>query len=126
MVDKEGIDTKKQAMEAYIAAREVEIDETSKVAEHDVVSSALIDKVVISFSIGKILDSKSILNKSYLFPPLFCCIQVDTLLHNLEKEIDTVDAVIGDRWRLLDRFVISHHLVEFSPCSLNTHVYVNM
>lgn len=64
MVDKEGIDTKKQAMEAYIAAREVESDETSKVAEHDVVSSALIDKVVISFSIGKILDSKSILNKS--------------------------------------------------------------
>lgn len=63
MVDKEGIDTKKQAMEAYIAAREVESDETSKVAEHDV-SSALIDKVVISFSIGKILDSKSILNKS--------------------------------------------------------------
>ncbi|KAI6699054.1 hypothetical protein NL676_019173 [Syzygium grande] len=29
--------------------------------------------------------------------------RVDAMLQNLEKEIDTVDAVIGDRWRLLDR-----------------------
>lgn len=29
--------------------------------------------------------------------------KVDAMLQNLEKEIDTVDAVIGDRWRLLDR-----------------------
>lgn len=27
------------------------------------------------------------------------------MLHKLEKEIDDVDAKIGDRWRLLDRFV---------------------
>lgn len=29
--------------------------------------------------------------------------RVDAMLQNLEKEIDDVDAVIGDRWRLLDR-----------------------
>ncbi|KAL5851090.1 hypothetical protein ACOSQ3_006208 [Xanthoceras sorbifolium] len=29
--------------------------------------------------------------------------KVDAMLHNLEKEIDDVDAIIGDRWRLLDR-----------------------
>lgn len=28
------------------------------------------------------------------------------MLQNLEQEIDDVDAKIGDRWRLLDRFVI--------------------
>lgn len=27
------------------------------------------------------------------------------MLHKLEKEIDDVDAKIGDRWRLLDRSV---------------------
>ena len=32
-------------------------------------------------------------------------LQVDAMLHKLEKEIDDVDAKIGDRWRLLDRFV---------------------
>lgn len=31
--------------------------------------------------------------------------QVDTMLQKLEKEIDDVDAKIGDRWRLLDRCV---------------------
>lgn len=29
--------------------------------------------------------------------------RVDAMLQNLEKEIDDVDAKIGDRWRLLDR-----------------------
>ncbi|KAI9196421.1 hypothetical protein LWI28_023789 [Acer negundo] len=29
--------------------------------------------------------------------------KVDAMLHNLEKEIDDVDAIIGDRWQLLDR-----------------------
>ncbi|OVA16553.1 EF-hand domain [Macleaya cordata] len=29
--------------------------------------------------------------------------RVDTIIQNLEKEIDDVDAKIGDRWRLLDR-----------------------
>ncbi|KAM1046391.1 hypothetical protein ACFX13_026474 [Malus domestica] len=29
--------------------------------------------------------------------------KVDSMLHKLEKEIDDVDAQIGDRWRLLDR-----------------------
>lgn len=36
----------------------------------------------------------------YLF---FCVSQVDAMLQNLEKEIDDVDAHIGDRWQLLDR-----------------------
>lgn len=27
------------------------------------------------------------------------------MLQKLEKEIDDVDATIGDRWRLLDRYV---------------------
>uniref|UniRef100_A0A2N9FDC1 Uncharacterized protein n=1 Tax=Fagus sylvatica TaxID=28930 RepID=A0A2N9FDC1_FAGSY len=31
--------------------------------------------------------------------------RVDAMPHKLEKEIDDVDAKIGDRWRLLDRFV---------------------
>lgn len=31
--------------------------------------------------------------------------QVDAMLQKLEKEIDDVDAKIGDRWRLLDRSV---------------------
>lgn len=35
----------------------------------------------------------------------FCFFQVDALLQKLEKEIDDVDAKIGDRWRLLDRYV---------------------
>ncbi|KAB5548520.1 hypothetical protein DKX38_011926 [Salix brachista] len=29
--------------------------------------------------------------------------RVDSMLHNLEKEIDDVDAKIGDHWRILDR-----------------------
>lgn len=33
-------------------------------------------------------------------------LQVDAMLQNLEKEIDDVDAKIGDRWQLLDRYLI--------------------
>lgn len=33
-------------------------------------------------------------------------LQVDAMLQNLEKEIDDVDAIIGDRWKLLDRYII--------------------
>lgn len=32
--------------------------------------------------------------------------QVDAMLQNLEKEIDDVDAKIGDRWQLLDRWLM--------------------
>lgn len=38
----------------------------------------------------------------------FCFFQVDAMLQKLEKEIDDVDAKIGDRWRLLDRYVWSY------------------
>jgi len=34
----------------------------------------------------------------------FYCIQVDAMLQELEKEIDDVDAQIGNRWQLLDRY----------------------
>ncbi|KAK8691342.1 hypothetical protein V6N13_074853 [Hibiscus sabdariffa] len=32
--------------------------------------------------------------------------RVDAMLQKLENEIDDVDAKIGDRWRLLDRFML--------------------
>ncbi|KAH9782694.1 Leucine zipper-EF-hand-containing transmembrane protein 1 [Citrus sinensis] len=69
-VEKEGTDGEKDAIKAYIAARE-ESDHATEVAEGDDVSSALVEKV-------------------------------DAMLQNLEKEIDDVDAIIGDRWKLLD------------------------
>lgn len=34
---------------------------------------------------------------------LFATLQVDALLQELEKEIDDVDAKIGNRWQILDR-----------------------
>lgn len=37
---------------------------------------------------------------------VFFMLQVDAMLQNLEKEIDDVDAKIGDRWQLLDRYLI--------------------
>lgn len=38
-------------------------------------------------------------------PPVITTQQVDVMLQKLEKEIDDVDAKIGNRWRLLDRYV---------------------
>lgn len=35
----------------------------------------------------------------------FCFFQVDAMLQKLEKEIDYVDAKIGDCWQVLDRYV---------------------
>ncbi|CAI9288164.1 unnamed protein product [Lactuca saligna] len=73
MMEKEGIDSRKEAMEAYRAARmESEDSTTDEQPVADEVSSALINRV-------------------------------DAMLQNLEKEIDDVDAKIGDRWRVLDR-----------------------
>nr|GMD85371.1 mitochondrial proton/calcium exchanger protein-like isoform X1 [Ipomoea batatas] len=71
MVDKEGTDREVDARKAYKAAHG-ENDQMSEVTAHDVVSSALVDKV-------------------------------DAMLQNLEREIDDVDAKIGDRWQILDR-----------------------
>ncbi|KAK6772916.1 hypothetical protein RDI58_028154 [Solanum bulbocastanum] len=68
MVDEEGTVGEVDAMKAYRAAH----DENDHAAEHDEVSSALIDKV-------------------------------DSMLQNLEKEIDDVDAKIGNHWQILDR-----------------------
>ncbi|KAL4590954.1 hypothetical protein LXL04_003901 [Taraxacum kok-saghyz] len=71
MMEKEGIDTGKEATEAYKAAR-MESENSTDEAVAEEVSSALINRV-------------------------------DAMLQNLEKEIDDVDAKIGDRWRVLDR-----------------------
>ncbi|XP_055813144.1 uncharacterized protein LOC129882736 [Solanum dulcamara] len=68
MVDEDGTVGEVDAIKAYRAAH----DENDHAAEHDEVSSALIDKV-------------------------------DSMLQNLEKEIDDVDAKIGNHWRILDR-----------------------
>ena len=38
-----------------------------------------------------------------IFVSIFVTLQVDAMLQKLEKEIDDVDAKIGDRWRFLDR-----------------------
>ncbi|KAJ8774833.1 hypothetical protein K2173_017279 [Erythroxylum novogranatense] len=71
MVEKEGTEDGKEAIKAYIAARE-DTDRSFEADERDEISSALIEKV-------------------------------DTMLQTLEREIDDVDAKIGDQWRLLDR-----------------------
>ncbi|KAL6504131.1 hypothetical protein OROGR_026054 [Orobanche gracilis] len=71
MVDKDAIDGEVEAMKAYKAARD-ESEDGAELSEHNMVSSALRDKV-------------------------------DAMLQNLEKEIDDVDAKIGDHWRILDR-----------------------
>lgn len=44
--------------------------------------------------------------------------QVDAMLQNLEKEIDDVDAKIGDHWRVLDRWV-KFLWVFFMCCKLS-------
>ncbi|KAL0432866.1 UNVERIFIED_CONTAM: Mitochondrial proton/calcium exchanger protein [Sesamum latifolium] len=71
MVDKDVTDSELEAMKAYKAARD-ESEDGAEVPKHNMVSSALIDRV-------------------------------DAMLQNLEKEIDDVDAKIGDQWRILDR-----------------------
>lgn len=43
-------------------------------------------------------------------PPVITTQQVDVMLQKLEKEIDDVDAKIGNRWRLLDRYVYRSQL----------------
>lgn len=40
------------------------------------------------------------------------------MLQKLEKEIDDVDAKIGDRWRLLDRYAI-----KISICLVRSFSY---
>lgn len=52
--------------------------------------------------------SCSWLEISYLLANVF---QVDSMLQNLEKEIDDVDAKIGDHWRILDRWIAVFRLV---------------
>lgn len=43
------------------------------------------------------------------------------MLQKLEKEIDDVDAKIGDRWRLLDRYVCTETLIIWTTnCTQGT------
>lgn len=45
--------------------------------------------------------------------------KVDGMLQNLEKEIDDVDAKIGDHWRILDRcsnVLFLFIMLSFLPC----------
>lgn len=44
--------------------------------------------------------------------------RIIAMLQKLEKEIDDVDAKIGDRLRLLDRYVIEYVNVPSDPSSL--------
>lgn len=50
------------------------------------------------------------------------------MLHKLEKEIDDVDAKIGDRWRLLDRFYSRRFLIwcefHFRENRVNITIYM--
>ncbi|XP_059435949.1 uncharacterized protein LOC132168883 [Corylus avellana] len=73
VVEKEGTDGEEEAKRAYKAAREEESDHAA--------TETGVGHKVSSALIGR----------------------VDAMLHKLEKEIDDVDAKIGDRWRLLDR-----------------------
>lgn len=130
MVEKEGTD-EGEAMKAYKAVRD-ESDQDPDVAERNEVSSALIDRVSISIFLSKHLLIFPILAhygwyilkhpKIYLFMSYFI-LQVDAMLQNLEKEIDDVDAKIGDRWRLLDRFVIIYVLVFWDAKVLYPRVW---
>ncbi|GFZ11274.1 LETM1-like protein [Actinidia rufa] len=81
MAEKEGTEGEEETKKAYRAARE-DSDHGVERAVGDSVSSALIDRV----------RSSSV-----------TVVPVDAMLQKLEKEIDDVDAKIGDRWRLLDR-----------------------
>lgn len=49
-----------------------------------------------------LLYASALFNKWHL-----CIFQVDAMLHKLEKELDDVDLKIGDRWRILDRYIPS-------------------
>lgn len=98
MVEKEGTAGEKDAIKAYMAARE-ESDHPSEVAEGDEVSSALVEKVSSSVTLFLVMSTSDVNCSSECLVML----QVDKMLQNLEKEIDDVDAIIGDRWKLLDR-----------------------
>lgn len=121
MVEKDGKEGEEEAKKAYRAARE----ETDQDAEKDVdekVSSALINRVhIFRYSYVMISANRyhsvvnllfiSYLHQRYNTYNMYLNVtvhsifkfQVDAMLQKLEKEIDDVDAKIGDRWRLLDR-----------------------
>ncbi|CAN0923081.1 Mitochondrial proton/calcium exchanger protein [Linum grandiflorum] len=73
MIDSEGIEDEKAAMKAYRAAKDEKVQKQEEKEEED-------DEV-----------SSALIDR------------VDAMLQKLEKEIDDVDAEIGDRFRLLDR-----------------------
>ncbi|GAQ85898.1 hypothetical protein KFL_002600060 [Klebsormidium nitens] len=74
MVEKEGTDGEEEAKRLFFEAKK-EVDRAAHEGEED----------------GGAGPSQALIKR------------VDSLLHKLEKEIDDVDAKIGDRWRILDR-----------------------
>nr|POE91298.1 hypothetical protein CFP56_60966 [Quercus suber] len=74
MVEKEGTDGEKDVMKAYRAAAAAREESDNA------------DEVAEGEEVSSALIER-----------------VDAMLQNLEREIDDVDAKIGDRWRLLDR-----------------------
>lgn len=127
MVEKEGTGSEKGALKAYKAARE-ESENATEVTEGNEVSSALIDRVRIFnpefvFLSCLSVPSMRFIGRCSMIPTgVYCLYKVDAMLQNLEKEIDDVDAKIGDRWRVLDRFVIVYGfcflLSFFSTCKI--------
>ncbi|CAN1857775.1 Mitochondrial proton/calcium exchanger protein [Linum perenne] len=79
MIDSEGIEDEKAAMKAYRAAKD-ESGRSSEVEKEKEEEEEEADEV-----------SSALIDR------------VDAMLQKLEKEIDDVDAEIGDRFRLLDR-----------------------
>ena len=119
MVEKEGTDGAEEAKKAYRAARE-DSNQAVERALGDKVYSALRDRVKMIYDFNShrlsvfslisllkvatylLVEAFSVFRQStFLLASQF---QVDAMLQKLEKEIDDVDATIGDRWRLLDRY----------------------
>lgn len=122
VVNKEGTDAEEETKKAYRAARE-DSDDTTETTVNDKVSAALINRVrllkTVMVSVRLVQPSMNLYWLLKGMSILLCCIltllnvsllKVDAMLHKLEKEIDDVDAKIGDRWRLLDRYAILHYL----------------
>ncbi|KAJ7534202.1 hypothetical protein O6H91_13G083600 [Diphasiastrum complanatum] len=77
MVEKEGIKDAEEARKAYAAARRALLGDEDAERANESAPGSKVSEALIE--------------------------RVDAMLHKLEKELDEVDAKIGDRWRILDR-----------------------
>ena len=46
------------------------------------------------------------------------------MLHKLEKELDDVDLKIGDRWRILDRYIFYGDLSDVFPSFYKAYEFI--